>query len=207
MARKYELKRRAERQEETRRRIVAAAVALHEAVGPARTTISAVAERAGVERLTVYRHFPDADALLGACSAHWATAHPVPDPESWRAEPDPVARLRRALGEVYAFYRGGEPMLVHVYRDAPELPALQAILAGNLSLVARMQDILAPGWEAPPERKPRLRAALGHSLDFTAWRSLALGQGLSDTEAADLMVGLVRAAAGDSRAPAAYPSA
>src|SRR3954462_4827896 len=122
MPRKYELKRRAGRQAETHRRIVEATVALHEEVGPAHTSISAIAERAGVERLTVYRHFPDDASLFAACSHRFTEGHPPPDPETWAEIADPVARLRAALGAFYAFYRDGEGMLTNIERDAPQLP-------------------------------------------------------------------------------------
>src|SRR3954454_19384323 len=91
--RKYELKERARRQDETRRRITEATVELHRTVGAARTTISAIAEKAGVERLTVYRHFPDEGSLFDACSAHWIEANPLPDPAAWAAIADPDERL------------------------------------------------------------------------------------------------------------------
>src|SRR5688572_5888882 len=104
MSRKYELKRRAERQAETRRRIVDATVGLHTSVGPARTTISAIAERAGVERHTVYAHFPDERALFQACSTHWRELHPLPDSARWESIADPQRRLRAALQDVYAWY-------------------------------------------------------------------------------------------------------
>ncbi len=105
MTRKYDMKRRAKRQEETRQRIVEATVELHKTVGMARTTISAIAEKAGVERLTVYRHFPDERALFSACSGHWNAANPPPDPASWTQVADPEERLRSALSEVYAYHR------------------------------------------------------------------------------------------------------
>src|SRR3990170_3766702 len=115
--RKYELKKRAEEMAETRRRITEAAVGLHGTVGPARTTLSAVAKRAGVQRHTVYRHFPTEAELFGACSAHYFTAHPWPDPEPWRAIGDPHQRLARALDELYAYYERTEPMFTNVLRD------------------------------------------------------------------------------------------
>src|SRR6185295_8922834 len=104
MNRKYELKERARRQAETRQRIVEAAVDLHTSVGPARTTISAIAERAGVERHTVYAHFPDDRSLYRACSQHWGSEHPLPDFEALAKIDDPVRRLRRSLSELYAWY-------------------------------------------------------------------------------------------------------
>ncbi|HET7479864.1 MAG TPA: helix-turn-helix domain-containing protein, partial [Rubrobacteraceae bacterium] len=118
MARKYEQKRRAEKQEETRRRITEATVELHKTVGMARTTISAIAENAGVERLTVYRHFPDEKTLFSACSEHYMGANPPPDPEPWARTGDPEERLRSALEEVYAYHRRTEPMMANLIRDA-----------------------------------------------------------------------------------------
>src|SRR5919206_5375810 len=116
--RKYEQQRRAEQQSETRRRIVEAILALHGEVGPARTTIKAIAERAGVERLTVYRHFADEGEIFAACSAHFEAETPPPDPADWAGVTDPAARLRAALLAFYEYYRRGEPMLAHVQRDA-----------------------------------------------------------------------------------------
>src|SRR5688572_2000552 len=108
--RKYELKQRAERLEDTRRRIVEATVDLHRSVGPASTRISEIARRAGVQRVTVYNHFPDDSSLLTACSAHWRALHPAPDPGRWRAEEDVAARLRLGIRELYAWYRETAPM-------------------------------------------------------------------------------------------------
>src|SRR5688500_344824 len=126
--RTYQKKRRAEREAETRQRIVEAIVSLHREVGPARTTVSAIAERAGVERLTVYRHFADETTMFQACSAHFATEVPGPDPAKWADVAEPAERLRAALLAFYDYYRRGEEMLVHVHRDLPRLPALAAVL-------------------------------------------------------------------------------
>ena len=125
--RKYKLKKRADEMAETRRRITEAAVGLHGTVGPARTTLSAVAERAGVQRHTVYRHFPSEADLFGACSAHFFTANPWPDLESWRAIDDPHQRLARALDELYAYYERTEAMFSNVLRDAVERPRLRRV--------------------------------------------------------------------------------
>ena len=122
MPRRYEMKRRAEQVERTRLRITEAAVELHGTIGPARTTITAIAERAGVDRLTVYRHFPTEDALFAACSAHWLGAHPYPDPAPWAAIADPRARLAGALGDLYAWYRENHTMMERVLGDAADGP-------------------------------------------------------------------------------------
>jgi AcrR family transcriptional regulator len=202
--RKYELHRRAERQEETRRRIAAATAALHEEVGPARTTISAIAARAGVERLTVYRHFPEERELLQACQEHFLAAHPPPDPAPWAAIADPERRLRAALDELYAYFRATEAMTANVQRDLPTMPALAEVMAEVPHFYRAMRDLLAVGWTASRERHPLVLAAIGHALDFETWRSLARRQGLTDEEAVEVMVRLVRClAAGqpDSLAP------
>src|SRR5262249_20410852 len=124
--RRYRKRRRARQEDETRRRITEAAVDLHGTVGPARTTVSAVAERAGVQRATVYRHFPDEESLFGACSAHWLAANPLPDLATWSSIADPDERLRVALGELYAWFDRGEYMLEKTTRDAALVPAMGA---------------------------------------------------------------------------------
>ena len=192
MARKYEMKRRARRQEETHRRITEAAVELHQAVGPAKTTISALAERAGVQRLTVYKHFPDERALLSACSAHYEAANPLPDVDPWTQIPDPEERLRRALAETYAYHRRTEPMMTKVLRDAQiHAPTLE-VTVPYLKHWDRARYALATGWGAEDQQLKTLLAALGHALDFRTWRSLVHEQGLTDEEAIELMVGMVR---------------
>ena len=196
MARKYVLKQRAERQEETRQRIVEAVVALHEEVGPAQTTISAIAERAGVERLTVYRHFPDERSLFEACSARFDELHPRPDPRPWTEIADPIERLRVALTQIYASFRESEQMLANVYRDAPRVAAIQPVLATYAPYWTRVSTILLDGWQPAADQQPLLAAAVGHALEFQTWRSLVRQHGLTDMEAVELMVCLVFCTAG-----------
>src|SRR6476469_6582505 len=122
--RKYEKKARAEAEAQTRQRITESAVELHGSLGPARTSMSAVAEHAGVRRSTLYRHFPDEDALFDACSAHWAAANPPPDPSVWAAIADPAERLEVALADLYAYYGRTRGMIENILRDL-EMPAVQ----------------------------------------------------------------------------------
>jgi AcrR family transcriptional regulator len=198
-ARPYVKRRRAEGEAETRRRITEAAVALHREVGPARTTIRAIAERAGVQRLTVYRHFPEEAELFGACSAHWRAGHPVPDPAPWGRVRDPEERLRVALAAVYGWYAGDEAMIENVRRDAPGIPALAAIVADGLpAYLDAVRELLVPGWGARGRRAELLRAAIGHALDFETWRSLERRQALGRGRAVELMVRAVRAGAATS---------
>jgi AcrR family transcriptional regulator len=187
MKRKYELKERARRREQTRRQIVEAAVELHTTIGPARTTISAIAQRAGVERHTVYAHFPDESTLFDACSDHWAVAHPMPDLERLARIEDPADRLRRALGELYAWYESVEGDLALFVRDASLVPATAEALEKTTSALAALADAVAQGW---PRRKA-VRAAIGHALEFETWRSLVRRQGLTRAQAVDAMVSLV----------------
>jgi AcrR family transcriptional regulator len=191
MTRKYDMKRRAKRQEETRQRIVEATVELHQSVGMARTTISAVAEKAGVQRLTVYRHFPNERALFSACTGHWSAANPPPDPASWTQIAAPEERLRSALAEVYAYYRHTEPMVANVVRDAEVHPLTREMAGPFFQLFERMRYVLATGWGLEDEQRTLLLAVLGHALDFQTWRSLTRQQALSDEQAIEVMVGIV----------------
>jgi AcrR family transcriptional regulator len=193
MPRKYELKQRALSQAETRQRILEATVALHSSLGPARTTISAIAERAGVQRLTVYRHFPDERSLYQACGGQWMAEHPLPDPARWAEVEDPSERLQVALCETYARFRATEDMTAHIRRDLPELPVLQEVAEPLMRYWESVQQVLERGWTVRGRRRTRLRAVIGHAIAFETWRSLARSQGLEDAEAAELMVRLARA--------------
>ena len=182
--RPYRKRRRAELEEETRRRITEATVALHGTVGPARTTVSAIAERAGVQRATVYRHFPDERALIGACSAHWNAANPRPDIAGWAAVEDPDGRLRSALTELYAWYDRTEYMVERVTRDAAVVEPLREAMARAAGWYEAATGVLAEG---RPGDAARARAAIAHALAFDTWRSLVRRQGLAPEEAVELM--------------------
>lgn len=175
---------------DTRRRIVQATVALHEEVGPAATTITAIAQRAGVQRLTVYRHFPDDQSLLTACSSHWISEHPFPDPAQWAGLGNPGARLAAALRTLYAYYRDEKRMLARTLRDEPEVPALAEVMVPFHSYLRELAASLATGWGVEADAQRWVRAAVGHSLQFETYRSLE-AQGLSVQEAADLMTAFV----------------
>lgn len=194
MTRRYELKQRARTQTETRQRIVEATVDLHGSVGPARTTISAIAERAGVQRLTVYRHFPDERLLFQACSGHWAVLHPRPDPSSWSALEIPEERLRVALREIYAYFGATERMSANVRRDLPQLPVLQEVAAPFARHWEAVRKALDSGWKTRGRKRALVRAVIGHAVEFETWQSLVRSQGLTDGEAVEVMVRLARAA-------------
>jgi AcrR family transcriptional regulator len=188
--RKYELKARARRQAETRKRIVEAAVELHSTVGPARTTFSAIAQRAGVQRHTVYAHFADERKLFEACTAHWEALHPFPDAASWAAIGDAEERLRTALDDVYRWYDSVEAELGTFRRDAQVHELNAEVIARYDGYFAGLADELARGW---PRRKT-VRAAVGHALEFETWRSLVRRQELGHKQAVDSMVRLVASA-------------
>ncbi|MEK6253998.1 MAG: TetR/AcrR family transcriptional regulator [Gemmatimonadales bacterium] len=183
---------------DTRRRIVESIVELHEQVGPAATTVTAIAERAGVQRLTVYRHFPDDRAMLGACSSHWNGDHPLPDPASWTGITDPQIRLETALRGLYAYFRDGAPMLASILRDEAEVPELAEVMAPMWDYFREVAGGLSAGWGVTGDSQRRVRAAVGHALGFPTWRSLT-DQGLSNAEAVELMVGLVADVAAEPR--------
>src|SRR3954471_17610262 len=142
MPRKYELKKRADSVEDTRRRIVEAAVELHGSVGPARTTVSAIAERAGVQRQTYYRHFPEERELFAACSGMWQETHQPPDPEGLREIPDGLERLRAALTGLYAFYEDGEQMIANVARDAAVHETTAETARWRMQAMVHLREIL-----------------------------------------------------------------
>jgi AcrR family transcriptional regulator len=193
MKRAYRQTRRAEASAETRRRIVDAAIQLHMTVGPARTTIRAVAGRAGVERLTVYRHFPQEEALFQECVSRGWERFPPPDHRAWAAIDDPEQRLRAALAELYAYYAEVGDALLVVLRDLPLVPKLAALNAPHLARWAEMAEVLARGWNRRGRRRQALLAAIAHSLEISTWESLVRRHGLPDEDAVELLVRLVRA--------------
>jgi AcrR family transcriptional regulator len=197
MARTYQLKRRAERQDETRRRIIEAAIALHQTVGPAATTVTDIARRAQVGRVTVYRHFPDEVALARACSGQYFEHHPVPDPEHWQAIADPEERLRTALRAVYAYHRATQAMMTHVLADARD----HEVMTPYHAYWERATETLLGPWRARGRRRVLLRAGIALALSFDTWRTLIREQGLSDDQAIDLALGLARDAATTGRNP------
>src|SRR5215218_813597 len=200
--RKYEMKKRAELQRETRRRIVEATVELHRTKGPANTTISEIAQRAGVNRLTVYNHFPDITDLLKACSRSWTERHPPPDPTQWAGVGDPQQRLRTALEALYGFYARTEPMRANVLRDAQTMPELAALLEGSVvPYLGAVRDLLAEGWEVNDDRRKRLLATLKLAIDFHTWRSLERESGLGREEAVETMLEAVCSAVSSPGAP------
>ena len=195
--RPYRKTKRADDETRTRSRIVDAAEALHGSFGPARTSVSAVAERAGVTRATVYRHFPDDESLFMACSAQWLSRHRLPDPEAWAAIGDAVERLRAGLADIYRYFRSGEAMIQNVLRDADVIP--EGVKGQRRAAEERwVATLLEP---LPGRRRKAVRAAVAHATAFTTWHSLCSVHGLTDRAAADLMVGLVCLASEGSSAP------
>jgi AcrR family transcriptional regulator len=200
--RKLNLKARAARMAETQQRIVRAAYDLHCTVGPARTTISAIAERAGVQRHTVYQHFPDELTLSGACTEYGLSVDPQPDPAELARYADPEKRLCVALAKQYGYYARNESLVANVYRDAPLMQerlqdagvgweAVPEPVRRFLEQPARLREALIPGWPVRGARVSLLRAALGLAVDFATWRSLVRTQGLDEQQAVELMVKFV----------------
>jgi AcrR family transcriptional regulator len=193
--RPYRKKRRAEMEAETRERLTKSAVALHGTLGPSRTSMSAVAEHAGVRRSTLYRHFPDEEALFDACSTHWAERNPPPDLERWAEVADPDQRLREGLEELYGFYRRSEGMLANLLRDEATMPVVERRFRVFHQYLAFARETLLRGRGLRGKARDRVRAAIGHGLAFATWRSLTEEQGLEDAGAAELVARMVAAAA------------
>jgi len=194
-SRTYQMRRRAESQQQTRRRITESAVALHGTLGPSKTSMSAVAAHAGVRRSTLYRHFPDEAALFDACTAHWAASNPLPDLGVWLAVDDPDQRLPGALAELYAFYARTQGMLENLFRDEVAVPMVAERFAAFRGYFASALDALMTGRNLRGRAKRRTRAVLGHAIAFSTWKSLVREQGLNDREVIELVCALVDAAA------------
>jgi AcrR family transcriptional regulator len=194
--RKYELKARAESQERTRQRIAEAAAELHEKVGPAETTVAEIARRAGVSRLTVYKHFPDNAALYPACSAHHLSRHPLPDFEAALATENAVDRARSVLEALYGWYRETQRMMRNLQRDRRLDPALDGFMGANFdSAVDGLADAVMAGFDLDADREGRVRSIVRVALDFWTWDRLA-GDRLDDGTAADLMTEAIGSLAG-----------
>jgi AcrR family transcriptional regulator len=191
--RKYELKKRAEEMAETHLRITKAAIELHETRGPSRTTMSAVAERAGVERRTLYRHFPTEADLFAACSTHYFAANPWPDLDTWRGIRDPQQRLERALHELYAYYERTAPMYRNVLRDAELVDVARDAVAPLHTYLEDAADVLAIGHPVRGRRRHLLDGALRHALAFSTWQSLTAA-GITRADATTLVTALADAA-------------
>jgi AcrR family transcriptional regulator len=187
------MQRRAESQDRTRRRITESAVALHGSVGPSRTSMSAVAAHAGVRRSTLYRHFPDEAALFDACTAHWAAANPLPDIASWLSIADVDGRLAVALGELYRFYGRNELMLDNLFRDEATVALVKERFAAVRGYFEAAREALMQGRKLRGARLVRTRAAVGHAIAFSSWKSLVRDQHLDDSEAVELMRRMVAA--------------
>jgi AcrR family transcriptional regulator len=188
--RTYTLRRRAEQQAQTRRRIVEAAVDLHGSVGPARTTFSMIAERAGVQRHTLYAHFPDEKSLSMACSALALARDPLPEAEPWRAIADRRERLRAGLTALYAWFERNAELTACVLRDAEFHAPTREVTALRMGpAMASYDEVLGAGLTTKQQAMLRL------ALDFHTWRTLVRTAALTPTAAVAAMIGAIEAAA------------
>lgn len=192
--RPYRMAERARSQEETRERIVEATMRLHEKLGPRATTISAIAEEAGVQRLTIYRHFPDETAVFQACTAHWLSLNPPPDPQTWAAIADPEERLKTALAAFYRYYAGTRRMWSASFRDAADVPALQGPMKQFASFVTGIGDDLAGHFGTGRDKGRRIATTIQHALVFPTWADLE-ARGVKDADKVMLVMRWTRACA------------
>jgi AcrR family transcriptional regulator len=184
--RRYTLRKRAQQQGETRARIVAATMALHEEIGPRETTVSAIAERAGVQRLTVYRHFPNEDALFQACTSCWLEHHPPPQLAQLSVGTPSGERSCQALEALYHYYRGTRQMWQRSYRDLEQVPALQGPMQAFEAYLTAFGEILLEEWPAVLKQDSGLAATITLALRFSTWEMLD-SQGLKDPAMAALV--------------------
>jgi AcrR family transcriptional regulator len=183
------MRKRAEQIDETRQKITEAAMRLHTSVGPANTTISAVADEADVTRVTVYSHFPDEETLFLACSSHWWSLHPSPDPNEWLGIDGVEQRTRHALTQLYTYYRANHSDMYPIMRDFEAMPSgFRALMKQQ---AAAMSAALVAGSGTRRGRRRRLAAVAGHVTSFWAWWSLAIEGGLDDEETIYIMVNFV----------------
>ncbi len=185
--RKYTNTRRAEQQEQTRERIVGAVMALHEKLGPANTSIKAIAEKAGVQRLTVYRYFPDDDSLFQACTSEWFKLHPPPDITEWADIEDAGRHSTAVLLAFYRYYRKTEKMWKGAYRDVEEIKALKKPMGMFEGYLDQVRDEMLKRWKAKGKRKQQLSTTLRHCLRFTSWESLKREK-LNDQQITELVI-------------------
>jgi AcrR family transcriptional regulator len=187
----YRLAKRAFKQEETRLRIVAAAVDLHSSVGPALTTVSQIAERAGVQRHTYYAHFPDERSLFLACSALAMERDPLPEIERLRAIPAGHERVARGLEQIYGWYARNRQHAACVLRDADRHALTREMVELRIAPTFRQaEEIMGEGLNVTSQ------TLLGVALDFPCWRKLS--ETHSAARAARLMSdAIIRVASGD----------
>ena len=194
--RNYKQRKRADSAAETRQRITDATVRLHSTIGAAATTVTAVAAEAGVQRLTVYRHFPGGTPdLVRACAAHVQATYPLPDFEGWRTLTDPCERLTVALGEMYAYFRAGGALLSLANRDAPEVPVLAELMGLAMRPLAAAAQGIIDDWPEPVRSRALLTAAVQHTFALATWQSLATSGDVTDAEIGRVMTSMIRAAA------------
>jgi AcrR family transcriptional regulator len=188
LQRPYRMHRRSENIDDTRLKIVEATVELHSTVGPSATTVMGIADKAGVTRATVYRHFPDDLSLVNACSMHWLSQQVRPRPDAWVNITGAEDRLRAGLADLYRFYRNGELMLTLIYRDFDYLPVEhQRELQDRAD---HHRDVLLAAFPERTKGEHRLRAVVGHAVSFETWRSLCIKNELSNKAAIEAMVDL-----------------
>ena len=189
--RPYRMHRRSDNIDDTRLKIVEATVELHGTVGPSATTVMGIADKAGVTRATVYRHFPDDLSLVNACSMHWLSQQVRPRPDAWAKFAGAEVRCRAGLADLYRFYRNGESMLTLIYRDFAYLPTEH-----QLELQERdnhCRDVLLAAFPNRTRGEHCLRAVVGHAVSFWTWRSLCINNQLSNKAAIEAMLTAVKA--------------
>ena len=198
--RPYKLKKRAARQEETRKRIIEAAIHFHQTKGSTNTTVDEIAKRARVGRVTVYRHFANEDDLFLACTGTYLARNPLPDPEAWRSIEDPGERLRAGISESYAYHQANEAIFTNAMAEVRD----HWTMVPYFEHWAAAAEVLLAPFKARGRRKDQLRAGIALALSFDTWRTLVRQQELSQEQAVEVAMRLADespAPSGASRPP------
>ena len=180
--RRYRSDRRQAGVDETRRRIVGAAVALHAEQGAMATSFAQVAKRADVAVPTVYKHFPNQAALLQSCTGHVFACSPALGPEIYRGLATAEARLAALAKAAFAVHRFQAPWMRRGIHEAALMPDLAKIVDEARSQFRRLVALaLEPRFAGRPPAG--LVALIEILLGFSAWQRLAEEAGLSQSGA------------------------
>lgn len=184
--------------QETRRRIVEAAFALHGERGILGTKPQEIAARADVALTTYYKHFPTLGDLVRACGAHGLELTPPPDPAILAGlPPDPAVRIEAAVRALFAFYEAREGFLYTGRTEERFFPEIQF----GMAHLRELQNAFvrgAMGAGVGPEAVGVARAL----MDFWAWRTLRREVGLTQEQAIEAVVTTVGRLAGIARSAA-----
>ena len=189
MPRRYSTVRRAAMAQETRQRIVDAALALHAERGILGTKPAQIAARAEVALTTFYKHFPALGSLVRACTTRGRELIPAPDSAIVSALPPvPAVRIERMTRTLFEYYEAREPWLYVGRTEERLVPELQPVLQAQRAVRDAFVHAALEGTGASREAVAVATAL----VDFWAWRTLRREVGLSQEQASNAVIATVR---------------